>query len=561
MTAPASPPVRRLGAHFQLKALLGKSSACMLWAVLDERDQQERLLLMPRAKPADFALWQQAVQRAVRLQHAALAPVRELGLVDGHAFIAYERRLGRTLDEHLSRHRVPAPLEAASWALHWAEGLATVHEAGWCLGELQPFQALIGDDGRAHLLGLGLDAHGPATDAPGRQRQREGAAAEVLSLGLLLNRLVGGRAPLEQTDTQDVLRRLPPHGSDFVRLGFDAAHPVPEALRAIVNRSTATQPSQRYPNARALAKALSAWVGHQQHPEGGAVGQLLDRVQRFGALPVTRPEAVRGVQGAGLEQQHSGALAALVLQDIALAFELLRRVNQARAREGRNEGQVLNLQRAVAMLGIGELGAAAAALRPWPGVLAPERVLNLRLAVARAQRAAELAQALAPAGYESEVVRLVSYAQGLGRLLLQYHLPDEADQIAQLMLPPPGEGAVQAVGMGERLAAFAVLGCDLDSLTQALLRHWGLGEELQRLTQRPDPEAAIHPPQGDLDALRLSVALAQELADALAQSEPHRRRAIEACTRRYARALGLTPRDIQVALFPEQAQAALKGRA
>jgi non-specific serine/threonine protein kinase len=480
--------------------------------------------------------------------------------VDGHAFLAYERGLGLTLDERLSRHRVPAPPDAAQWAANAAQGLAALHEAGHTLGDLQPFQWLIPPDGTAVLLGVGLLGTVPGADAAARQRQRDEAAEELLCLGLLLNRLVGGAAPLETTDPRLVVRRIPPHGQDFVRLGFDAAHPVPEPLRAICNRATATQPSQRYPSARAMARALEAWVDHQRHPEGGTVGQLIDKLQRFGGLPATRPEAIKQVQAGGLEQQHSGALASLVLQDLALSFELLRRVNQARAREGRgDQGVVLSVQRAVAMLGLQEVAQAAGALRPWPGVLAPERVLNLRLALARAHKAADVAQALAPAGYEPEVVRLVTYAQNLGRLMLQYHLADEADQIERLMqAPPPTEEHPHPQGLSEQQAAFAVLGCDLGALTLATLRQWGLAEGLHKMASRPDPDSPIHAPASDPETLRLCAAMATDLVDALALPVPRRRQVIEGVTRRYARALGLTPRDVQLALFPEAAQAAVE---
>jgi non-specific serine/threonine protein kinase len=542
-----------------LKALLGKSERCMLWHVVDERMQGERLVLMPRAKPADPVGWVNAARSALKVEHPSLAPASDVGVVDGHAYLAYDRALGQTLDERLARHRICSPAEAAAWAASAAQALAAVHEAGQVVGDLQPFQWLLASEGKSLLLGLGFSGQVTGADAAARQRLRDQASEEVLCMGLLFNRLLGGAAPLETTDPQEVVRRLPPQGKDFVRLGFDAAHPVPEPVRAICNRGTATQPTQRYPSARAFAHALEAWLDHQRHPEGGSVGQLVDRLQRFGGLPVTRPEAVRSIQAGGLEQQHSGALANLVLQDLSLSFELLRRVNQARAREGRvGDATVLSVQRAVAMLGLKEVGAAASALRLWPGLLPPERVLNLRLALARAHKAADVARMLAPAGYEPDIVRLITYTQNLGRLMLQYHLPDEADQIERLMqAPPPTEEHPHPQGMSEQQAAFAVLGCDLDDLTHATLRHWSLAAGLQKMASRPAIDSPVHHAGTDTETLRLTAALAVELVDALALPEPKRRQSIEHATRRYARALSLSARDIQLALYPEAAQAAV----
>ena len=555
--APATAP-RRLG-PFELKALLGKSAASMLWHVFDTRLPRELLILLPRQQPTDAAAreaWLATQRLAAKVEHPAVSVPVEFGFSDPWPYIAYERGLGLTVDERLVRHRVPQPVQAAAWLRDAAEGLAAVHDAGWLLADLQPFHLLLAEDGRARLIGLGLLDSGPAAEPQRRARQQAGAEEELLCLGLLLNRLLQGRPPLEATDTREVIKRLPPLGSDFVRLGFEPTHPVDDALRAIVNRATATQPSQRYLQARPFARALTGWLERSKNPEAGAVAQLLERLQRHGCLPITRAEAVKAVAAGGLEQRHTAAMAGLVQQDVALTLELLRRVNMAR-RSGADS--VLSLQRAINMLGQTEVRSLASSLRPWPGVLAPERVLNLRLALARTLKAADVAVPLAPAGYDPEVLRLTVLLQNLGRLLLYYHLPDEADQVQRLMQPPPPtEEQPNPAGLHERQAAFSVLGCDLDSLSSGAIRHLGLGEEAMQLAQRPELDAPIHPPHGDLDALRLTSSLAIELIDAVALAEPRRRQMLDATTRRYARAMGLTAREIQLALFPESAQAAVQ---
>ncbi|MDP1069620.1 hypothetical protein, partial [Klebsiella pneumoniae] len=70
-----------------------------------------------------------------------------------------------------------------------------------------------------------------------------------------------------------------------------------------------------------------------------------------------------------------------------------------------------------------------------------------------------MAQALRPAGYDGEVVQLITVMQNLGRLLTQYHFPDDAQQIRQLMLPPePTEDLPNPPSLSEQAAAYAVLG-------------------------------------------------------------------------------------------------------
>jgi len=51
----AAPTVRRLG-RFELRQLLGKSSATMVWLAYDPRLDQELMLTLPRVQPALAAL-------------------------------------------------------------------------------------------------------------------------------------------------------------------------------------------------------------------------------------------------------------------------------------------------------------------------------------------------------------------------------------------------------------------------------------------------------------------------------------------------------------------------
>ena len=119
--------------------------------------------------------------------------------------------------------------------------------------------------------------------------------------------------------------------------------------------------------------------------------------------------------------------------------------------------------------------------------------------------AGHAAQALRPPGYDPEVVYLVAVLQNLGRLLVQYHFPEESEQIRQLMQPhPPAQpGAPEHPGMSEESAAYAVLGVDIESLGAAVARHWGLGDEVQHMIRRlPARQAGAHARQRRRHAAR-----------------------------------------------------------
>jgi eukaryotic-like serine/threonine-protein kinase len=149
--------------------------------------------------------------------------------------------------------------------------------------------------------------------------------------------------------------------------------------------------------------------------------------------------------------------------------------------------------------------------------------------------------------------------QNLGRLLVQYHFPDEAEQIRLLMQPaPPIEpGAPEQPGMVEEAASYAVLGVGIDALGAAVARHWGLGEEMQSMMRRLPPGKAVRTPDGDAALLRIVASAANEAVDTMSQlPAPRVGPALAQIAQRHARVLTLTVREFGEAL--QGARAALQ---
>ena len=285
---PASAPaqaVRHLG-RFQLLRLLGKSARSMLWLVADPRSGQEMLLVLPRAQPADAAAlqrWMETARRASRIDHPGLEPAVEVGEHDRWPYIAYDRGTGSTLAERLGSKGLPGA-ELVPQVLQVLQGLAFAHEAGFAHHDVQAGMLVVHDSGNCTLMGLGVVSP-PAGEGSDLQSQRRAAERDVLALGLVLHHALAGTAPLEQADTGLVIERMPPAGREIVRLPWTGAHPIPEPLRAIINRATDRQERQRYRNARTLERALSGWLRTDGEASGGPIMLLLDRMRAAGLLP------------------------------------------------------------------------------------------------------------------------------------------------------------------------------------------------------------------------------------------------------------------------------------
>jgi non-specific serine/threonine protein kinase len=215
---------------------------------------------------------------------------------------------------------------------------------------------------------------------------------------------------------------------------------------------------------------------------------------------------------------------------------------------------VLTIRRAIALVGLNGIRQAASSLRLWPGPLTPAGADAMQRTIDRARLAGHTAQVLSPAGYDPEVVFLVAVLQNLGRLLVQYHFSDEAEQIWQLMrpVPPPANaepGTPEQPGMTEAGASYAVLGVDIEALGAAVARHWGLGEDVQHMIHRLPRDRAARAPDGDADVLRTAASAANDAVDAATLlPAPRIAHGLSVVAQRYARALELSARDLQEAL-------------
>ena len=564
-----SPTPARNGAgrwfgHLQLLRLLGKSERTMAWRVAEPRSGQEWMLVLPRQQPVDAAAlerWRQSARQASRLQHPNLAVAVDVGVKDGWPFVVYELHDSATLVERITPRGLPGS-EAAALSTQLLLALAYSHDAGAAHHDLQAHLTLVSDSGQVRLAGLGVAAeaamreravqHFPAHSPGALRAQREAAERDVLAAGVLLHGMLAGTGALDEADTGRVIARLPPLGREIVRLPWTTAQPIAEPLRAIVNRATDRQERQRYRSPRTLLCALEGWLQTDAAAGGGPLALLSDRLRTAGVLPSLPGAAARAARLALMERERTNELAEVVLQDLALSFELLRLVNSARVRGAQvaGSGPVLTVRRAIAMLGLEGVRRSALALRAWPGPLGDEGAAELQRLVDRCKHAGRAAMALRPAGYDAEVVYLITLLQGLGRLVLHYHFADEVQQIRRLTQPAasPRAGEPDEPGMSEEAASFAVLGADAEAIGAAVARWWGFDDSVLAMIRRLPLATPVRGAESDDEMLRAVASCANEAVDALTLPVPRQVVALQCVVQRYGRLLHFGLRELQAAL-------------
>ena len=548
--------------RFQLLRLLGKSARTLVWLAIDPDDDAERVLVMPRTQAADrreLDMQLQAARKALRVTHPGLAVPLEVGDVDRWCYAAYARADTVTLSEHVGASGLPGQ-DAARAAVQVLDGLAFAHDAGLAHRDIQSAMVLWSEAAGASLMGLEIAhlaadrvaaAGDQALGIGALQAQRRDAERDVLAFALVLHHALTGQHAMERDDTSAVIALMPPLGREIVRLPWSTGRTIAEPLRIIANRATDRQVRQRYHSARTLARALEGWYRADAQADGGPLPLLLDRMRQIGPLPSLPGSARRAARLALMERERTSELAEIVLQDPALAFEMLRLVNTAQVRGSvvSGSGPVLTLRRAIALLGLDGVRRAALNLRDWPGPLSEPQSVHLRQAIERAQHSARIAQLLRPAGFDAEVIHLIALLQNLGRLLVHYHFADEATQILRLMHPLPAEepGRPDEPGMPEEAASFAVMGIAIDVIGDTVARHWGLDESVLHMIRRCSRDAPVRTPDNDDDTLRVTASCANEVVDVLTLEGRAAPAGLQRVAQRYARALGVTVRDLQLA--------------
>lgn len=531
---PTGTPVRRF-ARFELRQLLGKSTASNTWLAFDPNVGTEVLLCVPRVQPAaGDALdhWTQEVVAASRLRHPRLPLVLDVGIHEGWPFVVHERGAAVTLSERLQAHgKQPTVLEHVQWVLDVLEALAYAHEAGISHRDIATHNVLIDGNGHTQLAGLAVGlaappASGGQVSMPSLQERRAAAERDVLMVGLLLHRLLAGHPALDDPDLGHAAQRV---GLEIVRLPWTTPLPVPETLRAIVNRATDRQHRQRYLNARTLLSALQGWVKTNSQESAGPLELFLDRINSVGHLP-SRATDVRAIQKLLINDQlRVDDMVDQLIKDPALSWELLRVVNTARYQSGIDDTSC-SLSRAVVLLGEQGLRKVSGGLRAWPGVLAvtastgnkessDKAITALETAMKRACIAALTARWLRPFNISDEEAMVAAMSQHLGRLLILYHFPEESAQIDSLMqaAPPSEPGGKPTPGMALEAATGAVLGISPVELTDAVLRHWGFPDAVVQAAHPLSLQVSPRKPESADEWLRIIASLSNEVCGLIGQ--------------------------------------------
>jgi eukaryotic-like serine/threonine-protein kinase len=550
--------------RFELRRVLGSGAQATVWLGFDPRLEREvSIKWMNQAAQASPAYdWRREARTVSRLTHPNIVPVFEADLHEGRPFLVFEYVVGDTLAERLRRDGAMAPRAAVGMMLGMLEGLQAAHAAGVVHRDLKPSNVLVEADGRARVMDFGIagliheagGGDGMIVGTPGyispeaARGEPPTPAMDVFSAGVLLIEMLTGERLIREPDAKRALQRVI---DDDLQLPPQLGAAVDDVLRAVLRRAIARDPMQRLPTANALHAALSQWINptaagseagtDSDSGKNGTLDFLLRRMRHRTDFPAMSESIARIQRIADTDDQSLGTLAAEVSRDVALTNKLLRLVNTAQYSHA-GGGSVGTVLRAVALVGFAGIRNMALSLVLLEGMQDKSHAHQLKEEYLRALMAGVLANELASTARDGEEAFVGAMFQNLGRLLAEYYLPEEARQIRDLAHPPVGRPAIS-----ETQASISVLGLSFDELGRGVARHWGLPESLQRCMSRPTGEPPAR--TSGIERLRWLTLAANEVASALLETEPSRSRArIQVIGERYAKALGLTAKDVLAAV-------------
>jgi serine/threonine protein kinase len=473
--------------------------------------------------------WLKEARSLSRLVHPHIVALFEADVFDGRAALVLELVSGPSLAQRLYEQGALPVADAVRLMIDVLDALQHAHDQGVVHRDLKPSNILLDSTGSAKVTDFGLairmgdvasqaGPHGvegtPGYLSPEAARgEAPQPIHDVFAAGLVLAEMLTGKPMVSEQDPYRAVYRL---AHEDLIVPHDPDHPLDDALRALVQRALARDPSLRHPSAAAFAQALREWLGgsrsdaeatHGLQESGNAtLDFLLRRMRRTSDFPAMSEQIFRVQSLASSENESVNSLTTEILKDVALTNKLLRIVNSAHyAHVG--GGHISTVSRAVSLIGFSGIRNLAMSLVLLDHMENKAHAGQLKGEFLRALMAASLAADMGAHRTESEEVFIGAMLQNLGRMLTEFYFPDEAAQIRNAMAANPG--------MSEERVSLTALGIGFEALGQGVGKAWGLPDSMLRLMRKPEAPPPSRTPTEAHERMQWIAMAANSVADTL----------------------------------------------
>ena len=263
---------RTFDKRYVIKRKLGSGGMAIVYLAEDQelgRPVALKLLDDRHASDEQFVeRFRREAQSAAGLNHPNIVSIFDRGHAAGTYYIAMEYLDGRTLKELLVRNGpTPVPI-AIDYARQILGALAFAHRNGIVHRDIKPHNIIVGSDGRLKVTDFGIARSGASqmTEAGSivgtaqylSPEQARGAPvdprSDLYSLGIVLYEMLTGSVPFTGDTPVEIAMK---HLSQVPEPPSALRPDVPHDLDAVVMRSLAKAPEQRYDSAEEMDADLA----------------------------------------------------------------------------------------------------------------------------------------------------------------------------------------------------------------------------------------------------------------------------------------------------------------
>jgi eukaryotic-like serine/threonine-protein kinase len=303
-----------LSGRYRLESKLGSGGMSTVYLARDitlERWVAAKVMHREMSdQPDQIERFRREARAVAQLSHPNVVSVIDAGEDGGHPYIVFEYVDGETLKQRIERVG-PLPVdEATAYAIEIGRGLAAAHSRRLVHRDVKPQNVLIDSEGRAKVTDFGiarsLEADGltqtgrvlGTTDyVSPEQAMGRGvdARTDIYSLGVLLYEMLTGTVPFTAETVVGVAMKHVNEGMPDVQ---QRRPEVSSVLAAVVERATAKNPKERYPDMASCLVDLEGALEVEVARSGGAHGQattVLDTAPSKGKVLTPRRASAAGV--------------------------------------------------------------------------------------------------------------------------------------------------------------------------------------------------------------------------------------------------------------------------
>ncbi len=478
-----------------------------------------------------------------RLQHANVVSIFDIGMQDRNPYLVLEYIDGQPLQQ-----KITAGLgfdEKLNIMRDIIAGVAAAHAEDIVHCDLKPANILISEQGQAKVADFGLawltdparssgnSLYGtPQYMAPEYlETHRHQKVSDVFSLGLICYELLTGETPFKGKEIFQVLNAIATR--EIVPPSRLAAE-VDERLDALIMKSLARQPTERYADAGRMLEAFNDYLALDnsapRRGHGDATARfLLRRMRHKKDFPAFSHTISVLNQASSSETESLAAVSNAILKDYSLTNKVLRLVNSAYYNRG--GGKVGTISRALVMLGIDTVRSIAVGLMLFEHLHDKLQAHQLKEQSVQALFSGLLANSLARsldiANHEEAF--LCALLQQLGKMLVRFYLHEEARAIDKLMA---------AKNCSETAAATEILGTSYARLGFSVASEWGFPKSITECMLPLDFEHLPATPSAS-EKLKLVAQFSSSLAYCLTLPLQQQAPAINRLTGQFGRLLDL----------------------